>query len=729
MELLRARVPEYGPLRDVDLEFAPGLNVVYGPNESGKTTLLDFLLGHVFRWEKRTGTRLSTILGALDRFGDATDAGGRVKVRLGDEVLSYPDASSLLHRLDLEHAGLAGLFCVRSGELELPEKEPGDFWRELKKVLSGLPHGVQTLRERAHEIADLTPTGDRSDRGDPGPRTEHAELEARIERLEALEERLPAAAEHESEIARLEERQATLEAARRARIAELHESLREARRRLAELPQVDVERVERWRELRDENDRLAEEIEKKETALDTRRSELRDREEALRTARRTAERLEARRESVEEAELEARSLRVHDRREELGDRRTLETWSYRVSGVVVVLAVGTIFFTPSDALRDLVLPLLLVLAVAGPVFYWARGRRKRREELDREEETLLDEAREAGLEVDAVSEVPRTVRSLDREASRAASDRRGAAERVEAVRERVEEEASALQASRRRAKERKEALEDLRDELDFDAPEDALAEATQRREVEESRRRLEAALSSLAGPDESRWEVDPPDADDLPAWDADAREQVDRQLERTRADYRALRDDFVAAGLSAPEDVLMELQSCRDRIRDLEATWEAGKLAGDVFATMDEALEARLADALSRDGDGSVGSVVEAVTERYRTVRRDGDGGLSVLDGSGRAFALASLSRGTRDQVYLALRLGLATSALEAAGVEGGGFFLLDDAFLTADWERRGRLVSAMETLSADGWQVIYLTCDDHLRDLFVDCGARLHEL
>ncbi|MFW6010666.1 MAG: ATP-binding protein, partial [Gemmatimonadota bacterium] len=506
-------------------------------------------------------------------------------------------------------------------------------------------------------------------------------------------------------------------------------SLRGARRRLAELPRVDVERVERWRELRDEIDRLVEEIEEKEARLEARRSELHDREEALRAARRTAERLEARRSSVEEAELEARSLRVRDRRQELGDRRTLETWSYRVSGAVMVLAVGAIFFTPSDALRELVLPLLLVLAVAGPVFYWARGRRKRRDELEREAGTLLDEAREAGLEVDAVSEISGAVRSLDREASRAESDRRGAAERVKAVRERVEEEASALQESRRREREREGALEDLRDELDFDAPEEALAEAGKRSEAEESRRRLEASLTSLAGPDESRWQVEPPDADDLPAWDADAKERVDRLLERTRADYRELRDDFVAAGLQAPEDVLMELQSCRDRIRDLEATWEAGKLAGDVFATMDEALETRLADALARDGDGSVGSVVEAVTERYRTVRRDGDGGLTVLDGSGRAFALASLSRGTRDQVYLALRLGLATSALEAAGVEGGGFFLLDDAFLTADWERRGRLVSAMETLSTDGWQVIYLTCDDHLRNLFIDAGARLHEL
>lgn len=730
MRLLKARVAEYGPLHDLDLEFARGLNVVYGPNEAGKTTLLDFLLGHLFRWERRTGTRLSTVLGALDRFGDAVAAGGRVELRLGEDVLAYPDAPSLLHRLDLEHAGLAGLFCVRSGELELPEKEAGDFWRELKKVLSGLPRGVETLRERAHEAALLTPTGEPSDRGEPGARTRHRELRARAERLEALEERLPEAAGHEEEIARLEQRQGLLADARRARIAELHDRLRRTRERLSDLPEVDARRIDRWREIRDALDRMDEEIGEREESLEARRAELREREETLGEARRRAELLATRREDVGEAELEARARRIGGRAEELERRRALETGAYWVAGAFMAVAVGTIFFTPSATLREIVLPLLLTLAVAGPIFVWARGRRRKRDELEREREALLVEAREAGLEAETLDRLPAAVRALDRRASEAETDRRVAAERVDALRERIEEETSALRRRRERAERRREELEGLREELDFESLEEAGSAAEEREKAEESRRRLEAALSGLAGPDEDRWNVDTPsETEDLPAWDADAWESVDRKLEHERQEYRALRDDFVAAGLSAPEDVLVELRACRDQIRDLETTWAAGRLAGEVFATMDEALEARLAEALSREGELSVGSLVQAVTQRYRAVRRNGDGSLTVLDGSERAFALPDLSRGTRDQVYLALRLGLAASALGTAGVEGGGFFLLDDAFLTADWERRERLVSVMETLSADGWQVVYLTCDDHLRSLFVEAGAKLHEL
>ena len=144
---------------------------------------------------------------------------------------------------------------------------------------------------------------------------------------------------------------------------------------------------------------------------------------------------------------------------------------------------------------------------------------------------------------------------------------------------------------------------------------------------------------------------------------------------------------------------------------------------------MGEALEERLARALAREGDFSVGALTRRFTGRYVEVVRGAEAGVVVRDSQGRSFPAERLSRGARDQVYVALRLGLADAALEAAGTDEAGFFLLDDAFLTADWERRRRLVEAVGGLAGEGWQIVYLTCDDHLRDLFVEAGARLHEL
>jgi hypothetical protein len=82
-------------------------------------------------------------------------------------------------------------------------------------------------------------------------------------------------------------------------------------------------------------------------------------------------------------------------------------------------------------------------------------------------------------------------------------------------------------------------------------------------------------------------------------------------------------------------------------------------------------------------------------------------------------YALADLSTGAIDQIHLSLRAGLASLLSEHKPL----FLILDDAFQHSDWERRESLVSNMIGLVQNGWQVTYLTMDDHLRDLFIKMG------
>ena len=82
-------------------------------------------------------------------------------------------------------------------------------------------------------------------------------------------------------------------------------------------------------------------------------------------------------------------------------------------------------------------------------------------------------------------------------------------------------------------------------------------------------------------------------------------------------------------------------------------------------------------------------------------------------------FSLENLSTGAREQIQLALRLGI-TSHLT------GGyplFLVLDDAFQHSDWERRESMVKNMVELVKQGWQITYLSMDDHIRDLFLKVG------
>jgi len=56
--LERIRIGQYGAFSDYDIgPFKPGLNVVYGPNEAGKSTIASFVGGVLFGWEEARGVR------------------------------------------------------------------------------------------------------------------------------------------------------------------------------------------------------------------------------------------------------------------------------------------------------------------------------------------------------------------------------------------------------------------------------------------------------------------------------------------------------------------------------------------------------------------------------------------------------------------------------------------------------------------------------------------------
>lgn len=88
-------------------------------------------------------------------------------------------------------------------------------------------------------------------------------------------------------------------------------------------------------------------------------------------------------------------------------------------------------------------------------------------------------------------------------------------------------------------------------------------------------------------------------------------------------------------------------------------------------------------------------------------------------------YTLDQLSTGTKEQVLLAMRIGFISKILK-----GNSFFLiLDDAFQYSDWQRREWLLDEMFELAKLGWQIIYFTMDDNIRDLFQSKAAQKKEV
>jgi uncharacterized protein YhaN len=113
-----------------------------------------------------------------------------------------------------------------------------------------------------------------------------------------------------------------------------------------------------------------------------------------------------------------------------------------------------------------------------------------------------------------------------------------------------------------------------------------------------------------------------------------------------------------------------------------------------------------------------VGPLVE-VTGKYKRLFMDGER-LMVSDDY-RDFCLTDLSTGAREQVMLALRIGFASKVLKQDTL----FLILDDAFQHSDWDRRKILVNKLADIAKSGWQIIYFSMDNHIRELFDKAGGR----
>jgi len=75
------------------------------------------------------------------------------------------------------------------------------------------------------------------------------------------------------------------------------------------------------------------------------------------------------------------------------------------------------------------------------------------------------------------------------------------------------------------------------------------------------------------------------------------------------------------------------------------------------------------------------------------------------------------LSGGAYDQLYLSIRLALGEKLLKG----NKAFFILDDPFVKADIERLHRQVETLKNISKLGWQVLYFSAKDEIKDAMKD--------
>ncbi len=165
--------------------------------------------------------------------------------------------------------------------------------------------------------------------------------------------------------------------------------------------------------------------------------------------------------------------------------------------------------------------------------------------------------------------------------------------------------------------------------------------------------------------------------------------------------------------------LLYENEQLTARIRESAAKWFGTKLAGQAI----EQIRARFEESNQPPTLAIASEYLERLTKgNYRNVWTPfTEQRLFVTDNHGRDFTVEQLSRGTREQLFLAIRFAL----VQVFAQQGHQIpLVLDDVFVNFDQARTEAAAETLVNIANAGQQILFFTCHQHLAEIFKDLSV-----
>ena len=362
---------------------------------------------------------------------------------------------------------------------------------------------------------------------------------------------------------------------------------------------------------------------------------------------------------------------------------------------------------------------------------------QRRDDLDRRQRELeslssriAQLAADAGVSLASTDPVEQLRQLADAAARQEANAARRDALRREARRIRIarakrEEAVSGLKHRRRKLL--IEAGVETEQEFRQRALECARAEVL-RREREAIARDIAAALGSQCPEDAVRRQLESNHADALEA----RRDQVRQRLATVEARLRDLLEKRGRLGeqlesLAADTRLAakyLDLAVAEKRLEDAVERWQVLATTCHILAMIRTIYEKDRQPETLLEASGYLDRLTQGRYHRVWTLL--GEYALRVDDSQGRSLPVEVLSRGTREQLFLSLRLALVSSyARRGASLP----LILDDVLVNFDAERAKAAAAVLRDFAAAGHQLLVFTCHEHILKLFKSLRAPVSRL
>ena len=187
-----------------------------------------------------------------------------------------------------------------------------------------------------------------------------------------------------------------------------------------------------------------------------------------------------------------------------------------------------------------------------------------------------------------------------------------------------------------------------------------------------------------------------------------------KEIARLEGENNALTD-----GIGLPVEIQETIKSLDAQIQTFDTEIQACNAALEVLETIQQDCHLESAPELNKN----IGAVLETITQHYKGVKIDEAMKLKVVDPKGGDFKDAEqLSAGTMDQVHFAFRYGIGERISHEMP------FILDEPFVRYDKQRKTEALKLLCELSSKR-QIILFTCDDDEEKLLKSLGAAYHKI
>lgn len=709
----------YGRLRGDSLRLEPGLNLIYAPNESGKSTWCSFIRTMLYGLP----TRQSGPLADKNRFAPWTGEAMQGRMDLETDGRRW----TVLRDTRRASAPMQDFSCTYTGTAQPVPEVNG---QNLGETLLGVPRevfqrsafigqsglAVSQDPELERRIAALLSTGQE----DVSYSESYDRLKKQLNRRRHNKTGLIPALEQEllrmdDALRRQEELAAQLEDAR-AQLRQAQTRLEELEQRQAQWEALEKqEALRQWRETQEDLARRRQQL----TALQQLDGNLPDRDTlarmqaqlelleqaggALAQARRTAQQRQTEAQEAQEA-WSAHPLYPNDENQlrqqaeamtaPAGPRKALPI----AAVVLLCAAAAALALLPAPA--KLIAAAIGAAAAVGLFLYYMVSRRR-----------AADAAQTVQTRKTALQRQTEEYLRLREDARQAEDAARTAAASAEGLTQQLQGQLVTLLAQ----------VQPFWPEANgADGVRVALTAALRRREaldgaalqVQKAQIRCDAISRHLPQPPL-------PDPEETLPRPVLSREQIDAALPQVRNQLREARSrvDSLTGQLrtmDSPESLQAQRDQCTRRLEALQAEYDAIALAMEALTQANTVLQTRFSPALGAE----TARIFSAITGgRYDKVLLDRNLSLSAQPaGDAMPRALSLLSQGAGDQLYLAVRLAICRMVLPR---DKAAPLILDDALANFDDQR---LAAALDWLLEESRtrQILLFTCHrregDYLR-------------